>query len=1155
MDLRVVEHFRVYFKESLETQTWPEVEWELDKLDVYQEQPQSLDPFIPEIIQPCGRELSDTQSTPSGHRDALYKVVYKLMKIRSWKVILKLLPNDVRLFGKLLEELEALPREQDAQWRTRYVLLLWLSLIALTPFDMRHLAKGVENGSSIPAVERVLSLVTIYLSFGGIERDAAAELIARLTARPDVHQLYVPRLLATALEQCQRADCSVQTKCGYMQALCTVFKIGNRDVLGKHIEDARRLVEEVAALPEFATNTLLHKLRIKLAQRLALVSLSPTLASWRYSNIEKTYGQSAVEQVVEQDAEPDETVEDTISTLIEDMGNPTTGVRFSCAKGLARIAARLPKELAEEITTAILATMREQTQEEDGRLIVSDSAVEATWNGCCLAIAELCRTGALLPSLIPEVLPIVFAALSFDIKKGTYSIGNVVRDAACYVVWSIVRSFRSDLILEWLPQIGRQLIVVALFDREVSVRRAASAAFQETVGRHPDIIPHGISVMAAADFFSVGQRRTAYLQVARQVFHFSEYGQALLEHLSSRCIVHWDKELRLVAASCLGGLLAINSELVLESKSRLEQCRTAIDISARHGSAIAMAAVVEGLVQHAEIVVSQEMLRQLVDFGRGYDPRVFCGVWSGLMLQGVCEYIFQLSQLLLARPEPSSEMEQRDVETALLAYEELSFKACGQSDAATRAAGVRVASSIYEHDPVASARLAKRLDEIKRISYAAKLRGYVQMLGVLRLRDARQAAAAKKLLLNATAGDGVRDPEVRQLAVESLGLFATLNGDAVRVEELVPVLQDCLQDYSVDARGDVGSWTREAAVAAFRHLVNDPRTAAEAANVLRTIVPGCLQQCFGKIDNLRSTAVALLAEALTDIATSSTSPFSEIDTTDYRIAADTLSAAAKSLAGGAKPESTFASLSRLLDIPAYRRACLRELMVSAGSGGHASVSAARSALISHIASRISNDGYLTLIVGDIVSYLTQHGDDDRIVVPVLQTTALLAEDGLFDGVAEAQATEIFDAAQKAALNTRNFAKLSAALDLYAAIAGLPLVAATTLQTTTTAATTPTAGDGGVSVVCERAWRKLALTTSHRLPRARQLAAERLWGLCERLDVVSVLAERPDADEAVEATERLIDVLMETDWTAPTDVIEEQVAIVQASRHPLSTSAT
>lgn len=75
-------------------------------------------------------------------------------------------------------------------------------------------------------------------------------------------------------------------------------------------------------------------------------------------------------------------------------------------------------------------------------------------------------------------------ALLFDRKRGVQSIGAGVRDSAAYVLWSLARTLRpSQISAEAANQLATRLVSVALYDRDIHIRRAASAAFQESVGR------------------------------------------------------------------------------------------------------------------------------------------------------------------------------------------------------------------------------------------------------------------------------------------------------------------------------------------------------------------------------------------------------------------------------------------------------------------------------------------------------------------------------------------------------------------------------------------------------------------------------------------------------------------------------------------------
>lgn len=77
----------------------------------------------------------------------------------------------------------------------------------------------------------------------------------------------------------------------------------------------------------------------------------------------------------------------------------------------------------------------------------------------------------------------LYKALYFDIRKGAHSIGSSVRDAAAYIIWSLARAQAPTALEPYANNLARRLVAVSLFDREIHIRRASSAAFQEHVGR------------------------------------------------------------------------------------------------------------------------------------------------------------------------------------------------------------------------------------------------------------------------------------------------------------------------------------------------------------------------------------------------------------------------------------------------------------------------------------------------------------------------------------------------------------------------------------------------------------------------------------------------------------------------------------------------
>lgn len=84
-----------------------------------------------------------------------------------------------------------------------------------------------------------------------------------------------------------------------------------------------------------------------------------------------------------------------------------TMVRWSAAKGIGRLTARLPKGFADDVVGAVMDLLR--PEENDG-----------AWHGGCLAIAELARRGLLLPARLEAVAPLVEQALAYDVRRANH---------------------------------------------------------------------------------------------------------------------------------------------------------------------------------------------------------------------------------------------------------------------------------------------------------------------------------------------------------------------------------------------------------------------------------------------------------------------------------------------------------------------------------------------------------------------------------------------------------------------------------------------------------------------------------------------------------------------------------------------------------------
>lgn len=233
---------------------------------------------------------------------------------------------------------------------------------------------------------------------------------------------------------------------------------------------------------------------------------------------------------------------------------------------------------------------------------------DSAWHGGCLAVAELGRRGLLLPQRLPEVTKVLLKALIYDERKGMHSVGSHIRDAACYVCWSLARAFDPEIMRPHVAVIASSLINVAIFDREVQCRRAASAAFQENVGRQ-GTFPHGIDIVTEADYFAVGSRQNTYLKLSVFVGGFSEYADSVIDHLVETKIGHWDIGVRELTANALHNLTPIAPVKMAQSvlPALLKEVN-AIELFTKHGAIVCVGHVIKALS-----IVAQDQGKKLQD--------------------------------------------------------------------------------------------------------------------------------------------------------------------------------------------------------------------------------------------------------------------------------------------------------------------------------------------------------------------------------------------------------------------------------------------------------------------------------------------------------------------------------------------------------------
>jgi len=331
-----------------------------------------------------------------------------------------------------------------------------------------------------------------------------------------------------------------------------------------------------------------------------------------------------------------ETIELILQQLLIGLGDRDNVVRWSAAKGIGRISSRLPKDLVGDIITTILD-------------FFSPMETDYGWHGGCLALAELGKRGLLLPERLSEVVPIIVKALVFDEKHGKCSKGSHVRDAACYVCWSFARAYDPAELLTYVSVIASSLVIVSIFDREPNCRRAASAAFQEHVGRQGKF-PNGIDILTTVDYFAVGNITNCYLNLSVYVAQFPEYTNSILNHLIHDKVAHWDSNVRDLCSKSLARVTPFAPDFMKDrGLPILLDYTTSLDLNTRHGGILATAEVVHALFLNFSGCANKccsdkvlQSLKNIVPYLK--DKSYFSGVEGDFMKIAVCKLVEKLSQ-------------------------------------------------------------------------------------------------------------------------------------------------------------------------------------------------------------------------------------------------------------------------------------------------------------------------------------------------------------------------------------------------------------------------------------------------------------------------------------------------------------------------------
>ncbi|WYZ45244.1 hypothetical protein EsH8_VIII_000560 [Colletotrichum jinshuiense] len=1128
---------------------------------------------------------------------AIAKILYTFTKIRGEKVVVRFLNVESRHIEPLLSALESAERSSSTgrpspqplspqsavpaaaapaqwSWEERYLVLIWLSHLLLAPFDLSSISSAsadldvtlpeipnFEWPENLPGITaRILPLAIKYLASPGKERDGARALLVRIAMRRDMQSLGVlTALVRWALTSLAPSPDALPQPpyfyIGILSFLAGVLRSSiNTSDMDAYLSPIFRAAHSVASSEAGAETPVSAAIRSVAVARKMLIKVirSVTVLLLRKSP---------------PDPDSTELIETSIGYLLECLADNDTPVRLAASKALSIVTLKLDPDMASQVVDAVLDSLNRNVlwTRDPGTTATATRDLAAVdpleWHGLMLTLSHLLYRRSPPASQLPDIVHGLLLGLSFE-KRSTSggSIGTNVRDAACFGIWALARRYTTAELLKVptaavvaarphdpdasiLQVLATELAVTAALDSAGNIRRGASAALQELIGRHPDTVEKGIWVVQTVDYHTVALRSRAIHEVALNATKLSpQYGAALLDGLLGwRGIGDADASARRVAGTSFGTLTL---ELSRQSApGSVQQFTASIDrvlarlrtlqtrqVDERHGLLLCLAAVLDrfpellaGAPAGSVAEITRRITRELETIFKEFATTTYRR--PELVAEASSRLITSSLPVLQAAMLPSHDglESQPGYKVASTENTEGLLKLITAVDALDQIPD-DVGRLVATFSPVVTAGLARPEKEAVTASSEAALvllvfsraperrRIIEDWSRTVRQRPTSRAANDTGVLFALTmaypvtttlgdpesAGQGVvcdtilfrwaadNDIDTRVAILQSLSQSGVLRERAL---VLLDLLAEGLNDYTTNARGDVGSHVRLEALRAAKSLwkvafVADGPAGRAAATGGIGWLPTAISKLFlrilrlaaEKLDRVRTEAHAVLALTLEPSFASS---FTKLTFSSREYFHNLLN-----LYSSGQSLHPLISDAARVDEGAWMAELLAGYVTSADTGNEDLVIASRAALADFCAGSPRN---LAVVCVALVGNVKNRQGQDRVVVPTLEIVAFLCHVGLFQKCQEVDLRHLCLQAQKAGYKTGNIRKLEACIKVYGCVAGFD-------QEEAGLASLPAELRGRRQDGILEAKKRLGALMFHPWPRVRSLVVDELWKL-------------------------------------------------------------
>ncbi|OOF97472.1 hypothetical protein ASPCADRAFT_144028 [Aspergillus carbonarius ITEM 5010] len=1030
---------------------------------------------------------------------AICRLLYTFCKVRGVKVISRFLNNEPKYLDPLLRafiEWDAVAQDEPEigigdiplrlVWEERYVMLIWISHLLLAPFDLASMSSDnipIPYGNlgqlkDVPAqtptiTKSLLSVALNYVNVSGKEREAATVLLARLVLRRDMQALgLLTNLTDWAFSAVQPAGSaetpSVYTCIGVLSFIARLGASGQVEdfapLVAPVFEQTLRIVQGNSAVSDVINSSALaRKTIIKILRAVTVMALSLS-----------ERGSHAIS-----DDQVSTILEDAIDHFLVALADKDTPVRFAASKALSIITLKLDPDMATEVIEAVTGSLEENIlyEKRDGTIVTplearrmgintlkrNLSAVDAQrWQGLILTLGHLLFRRAPPTHQLGDVLQPLVSGLDFEQRSSTgSSVGTGVRDASCFGIWALSRKYTTQELLALKPQmistataegeeentlqmLAIELVCAACVDPSGNIRRGASAALQELIGRHPNTIAEGISLVQVVDYHAVARRSRAMIDVAKATADLSHhYWGPLVESL-----MHWrgigspDAESRRHAAKAIGALSMHQSYKTMQQVfqrllSRLSSIPRS-DVETRHGCLLAIAATIDAFnsrrkMTDNDLSEATNILSQVAKvwdifgspIGPTKDDLTLQTFRPELTAEASSRLIKSLAQSVTLAYEPRIPHPPADLRGK--ARETLSLCISRGEDISIESSSNAVSELLPLLLPAEQETMIQGwFSHIHTTWNLPTGRGQITALGTV-FRRIDPENPLRKSIIESIIRCAEKEEliEKRVAAVKSLASGVLPYIDVT--DDIVDYLIRFLNDYTTDRRGDIGSLIRLEAIQAAQTVL-ERGSAINQSPKVQDIV-GCLCRLAAeKLDKVRMQAWICLqgywetAQGFPPLARKY-EHFSHVSSVEYLL-----------------------QLLHLQDIDWLRKPLFQGLATSAVAGSEGLIRSSRSALVRSI-QETGQETAAMAIIKDLMSILSENLQDDRYAIPVLELLAFLL-DGFVCSIPDESVPSLrrlFVLVQKAHFKSSNIARLEAAVRTYAPLSRIEQLHAEVLK--------------------------------------------------------------------------------------------------------------